>query len=703
VTGACHDLAGNSTTGHAPIKYDATAPTTPTGTPDRPADHKTWWNHPVNVAFGATDAASGIASCDTVPYSGPDRVSASVSGTCSDNAGNSKAGTRTISYDATPPTVNAGLPQRAADSNGWWNHPIQFAFTGTDAISDIENCDTPTYSGPDAATASVTGACRDNAGNSASRQVNGIKYDATPPTITGIGASRPADHAGWWNKPVTVTATGTDARSGMGPCNGVVYSGPDNPTGNVQAGCSDVAGNTAGTSMPIKYDATPPTITSKTTQRAPDHGVWFNQPVKVTFAATDATSSIDSCDAPTYAGPDAANVLVSGDCRDGAGNAKTGSLQINYDATPPAGTTGVPQRPADHNGWWNKPVTVAFTATDATSNIAGCDSTTYSSPDSGAVSIGGQCRDNAGNVSSGSAALKYDTTAPTIPTGTPDRSADHNGWWNHPVTISFSGSDALSGIESCDRVPYDGPDASPATVSGGCRDNAGNASQPGYFDKLHYDATPPVLTALPPDVGSNQVVLNWKASSDTVDTQVIREPGIGTAAASTVYTGDSQNFTDPGVRNDVTYTYSINISDDAGNIASSRVIVTPSGGIQPTPDAAPAPVTQAAPTQGAASPLPTPTLTPTIKRAVKLPVLKWRRVKRADYYNVQLYHGKKKILSAWVKANHFQLRSNWVFQGKRVQLTDARYDWYVWPGFGRRSLRRYGHLITHKRFTFSSL
>ena len=87
---------------------------------------------------------------------------------------------------------------------------------------------------------------------------------------------------------------------------------------------------------------------------------------------------------------------------------------------------------------------------------------------------------------------------------------------------------------------------------------------------------------------------------------------------------------------------------------------------------------------------------------MKLPDLKWRRVKRADYYNLQLYRGNRKLLSTWVKTNHFQLRSSWVFKGKRIQLTDARYDWYVWPGFGRRSLRRYGHLITHQKFTFNS-
>jgi hypothetical protein len=36
-----------------------------------------------------------------------------------------------------------------------------------------------------------------------------------------------------------------------------------------------------------------------------------------------------------------------------------------------------------------------------------------------------------------------------------------------------------------------------------------------------------------------------------------------------------------------------------------------------------------------------------------------------------------------------------------MRLTPGRYDWYVWPGFGRRAAERYGHLIVHRKFTFS--
>ena len=52
------------------------------------------------------DAISGIDSCTTTPYSGPDNGSASLSGTCTDLAGNSSSSVAfNFKYDATPPII----------------------------------------------------------------------------------------------------------------------------------------------------------------------------------------------------------------------------------------------------------------------------------------------------------------------------------------------------------------------------------------------------------------------------------------------------------------------------------------------------------------------------------------------------------------------------------------------------------------------
>jgi hypothetical protein len=74
-------------------------------------------------------------------------------------------------------------------------------------------------------------------------------------------------------------------------------------------------------------------------------------------------------------------------------------------------------------------------------------------------------------------------------------------------------------------------------------------------------------------------------------------------------------------------------------------------------------------------------------------------VRDADYYNVQVYRGKRKVLSAWPKGTRLQLRESWRFRGKSYRLTPGRYDWYAWPGFGERRDHRYGRMLIHKRFT----
>ena len=88
--------------------------------------------------------------------------------------------------------------------------------------------------------------------------------------------------------------------------------------------------------------------------------------------------------------------------------------------------------------------------------------------------------------------LKIDATPPTGVTANFSRGPDYHGWYNHPVTIGWSGTDATSGIAGCSSVTYGGPANGAATVNGGCTDMAGNSA--GSTAHLAYDATPPVLS-----------------------------------------------------------------------------------------------------------------------------------------------------------------------------------------------------------------
>jgi hypothetical protein len=75
--------------------------------PNRAPDANGWYSHPVAGALSAA-SFSGIASCTSTTYAGPSTTGATVSGTCTDNAGKTVAVTSApFAFDATPPTLTA--------------------------------------------------------------------------------------------------------------------------------------------------------------------------------------------------------------------------------------------------------------------------------------------------------------------------------------------------------------------------------------------------------------------------------------------------------------------------------------------------------------------------------------------------------------------------------------------------------------------
>jgi hypothetical protein len=108
------------------------------------------------------------------------------------------------------------------------------------------------------------------------------------------------------------------------------------PVSGVTKTCSatSAGGTTTITTKAISIDATPPAVTAAAARAADSNG-WYNKPVGISFAGTDATSGIASCSSSTYAGPDSASAPVSGTCTDVAGNVGSATLALAYDATPP--------------------------------------------------------------------------------------------------------------------------------------------------------------------------------------------------------------------------------------------------------------------------------------------------------------------------------------------------------------------------------
>jgi hypothetical protein len=482
------------------------------------------------------------------------------------------------------------------------------------------------------------------------------------PSCTASGATG-ACSSGWYTSDVTVSfsLSGSGFSNPTGCGNQAVTA----DTGGMLFRCTvDLSGGgVVGAAVTIKRDATSPTATGIAAGRGADSGGWYNHPLPVTVTGIDSLSGIASCTAVKYSGPDSGAASAGGTCTDNAGNVSAAkTLSFQYDATAP-GVSPAPGRAADANGWYNHPVDVAFQGSDAVSGIDACTSASYSGPDNGSASVAGTCRDKAGNTASGSFALRYDATPPAAPSGTADRPPDSNGWYNHRLAVTFTASDVTSGIASCDAPSYEKPNDAAATLTGHCRDNAGNASPDGSF-AFKFDSTPPKLEKLVLNALDRAVTMTWSASSDVAAITIVRD-GPGAAAPATVYDGKRVNtFTDKSARNGTRYTYIVAAFDDAGNKTLAKGIATPS------------------------APLLAPRASAHVKGGT---TLRWRAVAHATYYNVQLWLRGKKVLTRWPTGTSMNV----------PRLRPGRYTWLVWPGLGARAKHHYGPLIGKSTFVVS--
>lgn len=409
---------------------------------------------------------------------------------------------------------------------------------------------------------------------------------------------------------------------------------------------------------------------------------WHTAAVTVSWASPPAGVTASGCGAVTISS-DTGGTGVSCTWSNAEGS-RTTTTNVRKDGTPPAVTASADRGP-DSNGWYNHGLTINFSGSDGVSGIGSCTSTEYKGPDTDHTSVSGSCTDNAGNSNGTGFELKYDATAPSVE-AKPEREPDSNGWYNHAVTVAFLGTDPLSGVDSCAQpVQYKGPEADKASLSGTCKDKAANTSPPAGFD-LRYDTRPPILGRLKAEVTTRGVVLKWTASKDTHSITVVRRPGLRGRKLSTLYDGKARTVTDRQLKSGVKYRYTVTAYDEAGN-AAVKGLALKAGATTAKPS-----VTQPAlakpalmkPAAGARLTLP--------------PVLAWRAVAKATYYNVQLYRDGQKILTAWPLDTSFPLQRSWRFDGRNYKLSPGTYRWHVWPGFGARSAHRYGKLLGTRTF-----
>jgi hypothetical protein len=324
------------------------------------------------------------------------------------------------------------------------------------------------------------------------------------------------------------------------------------------------------------------------------------------------------------------------------------ALDISYTLT---GTAG-------DNGWYRSNVRIVWVVTDGMAT-SGCVSTTVLNDTNGSTQ-GCSATDNTTTVSK-QVTIRIDRVAPQVIAAAPQRAPDANGWYNHPVAFTFSGSDGGSGIAGCTQATYGGPDSGAASIGGSCRDNAGNVGSNTFG--LRYDATPPALSKVGVTSKDADAVLRWQSSSPA-DTITVRRSARGNKGQSMLFRGAGSSFDDKKIQRGLEYVYTVQSTDEAGNVSK--------------------PVTAVA--------LPkilTLRKTPYTPRAAANPMLRWQAIRGATYYHVQLFRGARRILAAWPAKPMLNLPTSWRWAGHRYKLGPGRYRWYVWEGIGQRSFARY--------------
>ncbi|MDQ2739254.1 MAG: VWA domain-containing protein [Chloroflexota bacterium] len=284
--------------------------------------------------------------------------------TWTDAAGSADFSTTQVTVtgcDTSPPTTTA-IATPPANSAGWNNGPVSvtLAATDPDGTADVaattytlDGGATQTYAAPFTVLGDgphhITYSSVDKAGNKENPAPSlDLKIDSVAPTITG-NPTPAANSNGWNNTAVTATFTCADnaGGSGIAACTAPVVLSAEGANQHADGTATDVAGNSATTTVTgISIDTTKPT-TAATPARAANANGWYNAPVTVTLNGTDTLSgiatttySIDGGATQPYTTP----VTVSGDgthtiaysSTDKAGNVEDAkTLAVKIDATAP--------------------------------------------------------------------------------------------------------------------------------------------------------------------------------------------------------------------------------------------------------------------------------------------------------------------------------------------------------------------------------
>ncbi len=195
---------------------------------------------------------------------------------------------------------------------------------------------------------------------------------------------------------------------------------------------------------------------------------------------------------------------VEGEDGNGFTASRDYTVSIAADITPPVisytlnGEDAPPATPDGENGWYISNVAVAWITTDAESGIAsssGCAPSTLTGDATGASATCSAANGVGLETEVSTVPVNIDITKPTVAASAAP-AANGAGWNNSDVTVSYTCTDATSGIASCpatQTLSTEGIGIS--TTIPISTDNAGNDSDPGNVVSVDIDKTAPTISA----------------------------------------------------------------------------------------------------------------------------------------------------------------------------------------------------------------
>jgi len=552
-----------------------------------PAAIRTTGNQPASIGTAvATDNLDPNPTLtSTRPASFPNGDT-TVTWTATDAAGNKGTCTQlvTIAADTTPPVVAPRwTPADPDGANGWYISAPSLAWSITDAESAISSrvgCVASTLS---ADTASQSFNCSaTSTGGTTGPVTTTVKLDRVAPTLTAPAAVT-ADTTAFEAATVTfANPTATDGLSGLdtaslncSPASGSSFKLGAN---TVTCNAKDLAGNAAtpaSFTVTVK-DPSAPVVTPSVTGPQGSAG-WYKGPVTVSFAVSDAESTITgkdlACDTPNTVSADGANQVACS--ATSAGGTTTSAQVVNIDATPPT-VTAPANVVAEATGPTGAVVTIpngsySDTVSGPANGVAVC------APATGTFALGAStvkcsAADNAGNTGEASFTVTVqDTTKPTLnlPGSLSASTTDPNG---ASVSYVASASDAVSGTlsPSCSTPTGSVFPIGTTTVSCSASDQAGNIAEGSFAVTVTETTTPPPGDTVAP-------VLSLPADIVTTATSEAGAIVSYTATAVDAVSGPANVSCSPasGTLFAVgTWPVSCSATDTAGNTATGQFSVT---------------------------------------------------------------------------------------------------------------------------------